>query len=178
MAANAPRASSAAAPNWVAKVDTILALYAAESIGLAACADQLEAHLDQMDLTYTETVKLAEMGVHPMNREIMEHEIPGLMEDIHVDGFSARACNHALSCEQEPGELEVETHSLKLCNASAILAPFEPGQIKKGSLSCSHFQQGLRAIAAGRPSEIEGWRGMRCELSFPPAVPPPTCTYA
>lgn len=79
-------------------------------------------------------------------------EVGLLASDIACLGFSWDAVSHAICVEETPGSRAIEHFNRKLCEGSA-LAPVLPDSIRFGSLACGHTNMGLRAIAAGCPSE-------------------------
>ena len=81
------------------------------------------------------------------------HEVILLASEIAFHGFSWDACKHAVCVETEPGNTDVEDFNRRFCQDAVGLAPVEKDSIRFGSLSCGHTNMGLRAIAAGMPSE-------------------------
>lgn len=95
------------------------------------------------------------MAFDPCNRSGVggnAQEVLLLASDIAFTGWSWAATSHAICCEVPPGDVEVENFNRKLCQGVG-LPPVEPHSILFGSLSCGHTNMGLRAIAAGVPSE-------------------------
>lgn len=137
-------------PDWT-RGDATYTQHMQGELGLQSAADQIEACLEENEVVYEMTVDPRQMGVHWLNREVMEHEVPGLMSDISFVGWSARQLTHALASEEEPGRKTIEEHNIRITRGSKILAPVEPNTIIFGSLSCSHCNQGLRAIKAKMP---------------------------
>jgi len=137
-------------------IDKLYADFEALVLGEQAAADQIEEELDRQGLTYSMHIDPRQMGFDPLNRKVMEKEIPPLMSDIHSLGFSLKQTSHALASEEIPGENTIELHNLEVTRDSAILAPVMPGEIIFGSLACQHCNGGLRAIALKAPSQQEG----------------------
>ena len=157
-------ASGAAPVNFLgAIVDTadpinqIIASSEDGKLGLVQAADRIDACLERMQLSKRIPLSPAMVGVDPENRGsegVNAIEVGLLASDIVEAGWSWAACAHATCIEQAPGKTDIEDFNLRLAQ-DAALAPVEKGQIRFGSLACSHTNMALRAIAAGVPSTDE-----------------------
>ena len=75
-----------------------------------------------------------------------------LMGKIGFAGWSWEECSQALCVEAGPGNKAIEEFNRRVCGGTD-LAPVEVDTIIFGSLACGHTNMGLRAIAAGMPSD-------------------------
>jgi len=156
LAAAASSASSALEKIDWTKADKIYEAFVAEELGEQSAADDLEQILDDLDLSYEMTADPRLAGGDPLNRKLMEKEVPPLMLDVWTLGFSAKQCAHALLSEEVPGKTDIEDHNIKLTDGSEFLAPVRQGELRFGALSCQHFLAGLRAIKLAAPSKEPG----------------------
>ena len=124
-------------------------------VGLAQCADRIEEALEAKGLMRSMTLHPSMVGVDPSNRNgggVNALEVNLLASDICEVGWSWDACRHATCIEEKPGDSFISDFNKRLV-AHSGLAPVVEGSIKYGSLSCSHTQQALRAIASGCESD-------------------------
>ena len=124
-------------------------------VGLAQCANRIEEALEAKGLLKSFTLHPSMVGVDPSNRNgggVNALEVNLLASDICEVGWSWDACRHATCIEEKPGDSYISDFNKRLV-AHSGLAPVVEGSIKYGSLSCSHTQQALRAIASGCESD-------------------------
>ena len=133
--------------DW-SSIDELTEKLKATDKGATACADAIEEELKKKGLIYESVLPPEQVGPHPRNRDISVCEIGPLMEDISYGGFSHQRCKHALACEERPGYTEIEDYNIALSEGTPVLAAVCKGDIKVGSLACSHMNLGLRAINA------------------------------
>ena len=133
--------------DW-SSIDELTEKLKATDKGATACADAIEEELKKKGLIYESVLPPEQVGPHPRNRDISVCEIGPLMEDISYGGFSHQRCKHALACEERPGCTEIEDYNIALSEGTPVLAAVCKGDIKVGSLACSHMNLGLRAINA------------------------------
>ena len=135
-------------------INMIIAACDSEKIGLVQAADRIEACLLQKGLLRRFALCPQLVGVDPENRAsegVNAVEVGLLAGDIAEVGWSWAASAHATCIEEAPGATNIEDFNVRIAQGSD-LAPVEAGQIRFGSLACSHTNMALRAIAAGRPS--------------------------
>ena len=127
--------------DW-SSIDELTEKLKATDKGATACADAIEEELKKKGLIYESVLPPEQVGPHPRNRDISVCEIGPLMEDISYGGFSSHRCRHALACEERPGYTEIEDYNMALSEGTPVLAGVRKGDIKVGSLACSHMNLG------------------------------------
>ena len=124
---------------------------------VVSCVDSIIEILLKENMAYVMRVPPAMMGVHWANRDgygVSASEVHAIGADIVHMGWSWLACKHAVAMEDDDDK-KVEAFNFKLKNSAEELADTTEGEIKFGSLSCSHTNQFLHAVLAERPSSIE-----------------------
>jgi len=130
---------------------------AAEKHGgkIVSCVDSILELLIDLKLAYRMSLPPGMVGIHPANRDgygVSATEVHALGAEIVFMGWSFLACQHAVCMEDDPSGT-VAAFSAKLKNGSDGLADCQPGEIRYGSLSCSHTNQFLCCLLAGVQSE-------------------------
>jgi hypothetical protein len=144
-----------AEPEVFGEIDAVIRQSGSAALGVVAAADKLQKMFASAGLMYEMDVNPRQVGFDPSNRDGEggnTKEVLALAEDILSLGWSWAATAHAICVEVTPGDQSVEEFNRALCKDSG-LAPVEPDSIHFGSLSCGHTNMGLRAIAAGGPSD-------------------------
>ena len=124
---------------------------------VVSAVESIIDHLLRDNLAYKMRVPPAMVGIHPCNRDgygVSEAEVHELGSMIVAMGWSWPACQHATAMEEDD-EGNVAKFSMKLKNSAMGLADTVAGEIKFGSLACSHTNQFLHAVIAGVPSTID-----------------------
>ena len=136
-------------------IDKLLDQWEAGELGCVRAADLADMELTRLKHAIFLRLAPALVGVDPANRGGLgcsAGEVHLLLEDIIEAGFSPPATSHAACMEERPGATALEDFNKELV-AAQDLAPVEPHTLRYGSLSCSHTNMGLRALAAGVPSD-------------------------
>lgn len=137
------------------QIESVLTSVSQDHIGVVAAADKLMALFKEAGLLREMHIHCTQVGFDPANRDGQGGSALGVLSlahDIAMVGWSWEQVSHALCVEVTPGDTSVEDFNRKLC-ADSGLAPVSPNTIAFGSLACGHTNMGLRAIAAGMPSE-------------------------
>ena len=107
---------------------------------LVSIVESLDNEFLAQGLAYKLQIPCNMMGTHPCNRDgygLHDSAVHSLGSEICAVGFSWGATSHAC-CIEDNASRDIENFSIHLCNSSDLLADSQPGDIKFGSLSCSH----------------------------------------
>ena len=124
---------------------------------LVSIVESLDNEFLTQGLAYKLQIPCNMMGTHPCNRDgygLHDSAVHSLGSEICAVGFSCGATSHAC-CIEDNASRDIETFSMHLCNSSDLLADVQPGDIKFGSLSCSHTNAFLKALMNEVPCDIE-----------------------
>ena len=138
-------------------IETLLEQAHVDQNKLVAIIDSVTAALVEDKLAYRLKLPPHFVGVHPCNRDgagLNEQECHALGHDIVSMGWSFAACQDATAIEDDE-HATIEKYTQELCNGSARLATFQTGQVKVGSLSCSHTNAFLAAVLDEATSSVE-----------------------
>ena len=158
MASSAVSASASEKAAALAKVDALVAEMQAVDGHVVQGCEKVLTLLKGIGMTYRATLLPRQVGVHPDNRDgygLNSEDVHGLGQDILRMGWSWEQVEGAICVEEAPGSTVFEDFNKALADGSSKLAPVEVGSVKYASLSCSHTNAFLRALAAGVSSDCE-----------------------
>lgn len=123
---------------------------------LVSVVDSVLDRLEKQGLAYRLSIPARFVGVHHQNRSgygVSEPEVHALGSEIIGMGWSWQACSHAV-CIEDDDKKSVEQFTLKAKRSSEGLGVARAGEIRYGSLSCSHTNQFLCAVLDEVPCSI------------------------
>ena len=120
--------------------------------------EKVLALLSSVKMTYEAQLLPRQVGVHPDNRDgygLNSEDVHGLGQDIFRMGWAWDQVAGAICVEEAPNSKVFEEFNKALADGSSKLAPVDADAVKYASLSCSHTNAFLRALAAGVSSDCE-----------------------
>jgi hypothetical protein len=115
----------------------------AGTLGAVQADDMLITLLLKLGFARMMQIHCSQLGFDPSNRKCTGgngQEVPLLLEDILLMGWSLKQVAHALCVEIIPGDLTVEEFNRKWINNQTYkLAPVESNFIHFGTLACSDW---------------------------------------
>ena len=129
-------------------INAIVDAIKSSRLGISQGEDRLWDACEEAGLVYQHRIEPSQVGVDPCNQDsivINVEDTLTLLDGIKTMGWSWALCAHAKCVEIIPGDSAVEDFTAA---ASGHMAPVEPDIIRFGSVTCSHTNMGLRAIAA------------------------------
>ena len=119
-----------------------------------SAVDAILDRLEESHLAYRMSLPPPVVGINPLNRDsygVSEPEVHALGSEIVSMGWSWHACKHAVCIEDTEGQ-EIAIFSAKIKNATDGLQSAAPGEVRFGSLACTHTNQFLCCVLGAVPT--------------------------
>ena len=130
--------------------------------------DKVLAKLKDSSWSFEAQLPVRQVGVDPSNRDgcgVSAENVHALGDDIAFMGWSWAELKQPTCIEEGPGETSIAKFNQDFSNGSPLLPTVLEGEIRYGSLSCSHTHMFLRCVEAGVASESKAL-SLRGKLSL------------